>query len=163
AYLTAQALSGPALAAAWAVEALALLQLGVRTHLRLARQASAAFMTLSVTHALVFEAPPTALITGAPSLLAAAQVLGAIAIVQLIASRLQGEARRWLVAGGVLTVLYLASITIVTAFQPAPGSADIALLDLSIRQQGQVLLSGFWSLVGVAGLIIGLRSNSSII
>jgi uncharacterized membrane protein len=163
AYLTAQALSGPALAAAWAVEALALLQLGVRTHSVLARQASAGFMTLAVTHALIFEAPPNALITGAASLLAAAQALGAVALVLLIASRVEHEARRWLIAGGVLTVLYLASISIVTAFQPAAASADIALLDLSIRQQGQVLLSGFWSLVGVTGLIIGLRSNSSVI
>ena len=62
-----------------------------------------------------------------------------------------------------MTLLYIASIAIVTAFQPAAGSADVALLDLSIRQEGQVLLSGFWSLVGVAGLIVGLRINNSAI
>lgn len=160
AYLTAQALSGPMLAAAWAVEALVLLQLGVRTRSRAARYASAAFIALSVTHALILDAPPTALFTRVPSLAAAAKALGAIALVLIVAAGVYREARRWLIAGGVLTLLYLASIAIATAFQPAAGSADIALLDLSIRQEGQVLLSAFWSVVGVAGLIIGLRSNN---
>jgi uncharacterized membrane protein len=160
AYLTAQALSGPMLAAAWALEALALLQLAVRTRSQTARYASAAFIALSVTHTLFVEAPPTALLTGAPSLTAAAKTLGAIALTVLIGSYIHREARPWLIAGGVLTLLYLASIAIATMFQPAAGSADIALLDLSIRQEGQVLLSAFWSLVGVAGLIVGLRSNN---
>jgi uncharacterized membrane protein len=160
AYLTAQGLSGPTLSAAWAFEALVLLQLAVRTRSQTARYASAAFIALSVTHALIFEAPPTSLFTGAPSLAAAAKALGAIAFTLLAASRIYREARRWLIAGGVLTLLYLASIAITTAFQPAAGSANIALLDLSIRQEGQVLLSAFWSLVGVAGLIVGLRRNN---
>jgi hypothetical protein len=163
AYLTAQALSGPMLAAAWAFEAFALLALAVRTHSQSARYASAAFMTLSVTHALILEAPPAALLTGAPSLAAAAKALGAVALVLLAASRIYREARRWLIAAGALTLLYLASIAIASVFQPAAGGADIALLDLSIRQEGQVLLSAFWGLVGVAGLIIGLRTNSSAI
>jgi uncharacterized membrane protein len=161
AYLTAQALSGPMLAAAWALEALALHRLGLRSDSRPARYASAAFLTLSVTHALSLEAPPTALLTGAPSLAAAAKVLGAIAVVLLTAANFDREARRWLMAGGLLTLLYLGSVAIATVFQPTTGSADIALLDLSIRQQGQVLLSGFWSLVGVAGLIVGLKRNNS--
>ena len=160
AYLTAQALSGPVLAAAWALEALALLQMSVSTRSQLPRYAGAAFMTLSLGHALILEAPPAALVTGAPTLVAAAKALGAIALALLAGSRVDREVRPWLVAGGALTLLYLASIAIVTAFQPAPGSADTALLDLSIRQEGQVLLSGFWSLVGVAGLIVGLRTNS---
>ena len=163
AYLTAQALSGPMLAAAWALEALAVLGVSVSTHSQQARYAGAAFMTLSLGHALILEAPPAALVTGAPNLLAAAKALGAIALALLARSRVDREARRWLIAGGVATLLYLASIAIVTAFQPAAGSADIALRDLSIRQEGQVLLSGFWSLVGVAGLIVGLRTNNSVI
>ncbi|HEY2767700.1 MAG TPA: DUF2339 domain-containing protein [Solirubrobacteraceae bacterium] len=163
AYLTAQALSGSTLAAAWALEALALLRLAARTDSQPARYASAAFMTLAVTHTLFLEAPPTALLTGAPSLAAAAKALGAITLALLVASRVHHGARRWLIAGGLMTLLDLASIAIATAFQPTTGSADIALLDLSIRQQGQVLLSGFWSLVGVTGLIIGLQRNSSAI
>ena len=163
AYLTAQALSGPVLAAAWAIEALALLQLSVSTRSQPARYASAAVMTLAVSHALIIEAPPTSLLTGAPSLAAAAKALGAIALAMLAASQVRRDARRWLIGGGALTLLYLGSVAIATVFQPATGSADITLLDLSIRQEGQVLLSGFWSLVGVAGLIIGLRSNNSTI
>ena len=161
AYLTAQALSGPMLAAAWALEALALLGMSVSTHSHLARYAGAAFMTLCIGHAVILEAPPAALVTGAPNLLAAAKALGAIALALLAGSRVDREARPWLILGGVVTLLYLASIAIVTAFQPAAGSADIALLDLSIRQEGQALLSGFWSLVGVAGLIVGLRTSNS--
>ena len=33
------------------------------------------------------------------------------------------------------------------------------MLDLGVRQQGQVLLSGVWSVLGVAVLVIGLRRN----
>jgi uncharacterized membrane protein len=120
-------------------------------------------MTLSLGHALILEAPPAALVTGAPDLVATAKALGAIALALLVASRVDREARGCLVAGGALTVLYLASVAIVTAFQPAAGSADIAILDLSIRQEGQVLLSGFLSLVGVAALVVGLRSNNAAI
>jgi hypothetical protein len=151
------------LAVAWALEALALLGLGVSTRSRQARYAGAAFMTLSLGHALILEAPPAALVTGAPDLVATAKAFGAIALALLGASRVDREARGWLVAGGALTLLYLASVAIVTGFQPAAGSADIAILDLSIRQEGQVLLSGFWSLVGVAALIVGLRSNNAAI
>jgi uncharacterized membrane protein len=163
AYLTAQGLSGPMLAVAWALEALTLLGLGVSTRSRQARYAGAAFMTLSLGHALILEAPPAALVTGAPDLVATAKAFGAIALALLGASRVDREARGRLVAGGALTLLYLASVAIVTGFQPAAGSADIAILDLSIRQEGQVLLSGFWSLVGVAALIVGLRSNNAAI
>ena len=93
AYFTAQAFDGSTLAVAWALEALALLQLAVSTHSRQARYASAAFMMLSLGHALIFEAPPTALVTGAPSLVAAAKALGAIALALLagVPRRPRGE------------------------------------------------------------------------
>jgi hypothetical protein len=163
AYLTALAFNGPTLAAAWAFQALALLQLSVSTRSRQARYAGSAFIALSLGHALIFEAPPTALVTGASSPVAAAKALGAFAFVLLAGARVDRKASRWLIPVGILTLLYLASIAIVTAFQPAAGSADIALLDLSIRQEGQVLLSGLWSLVGVVGLIVGLQTNNAII
>ncbi len=41
----------------------------------------------------------------------------------------------------------------------AASGADAAVLDLSIRQQGQVLLSAYWSLLGLTALILGLRAN----
>ena len=136
AYLTAQALSGPMLAAAWALEALALLGVSVSTHSQQARYAGAAFMTLSLGDVLILEAPPAALVTGAPDLLAAAKALGAIALALLAGSRVDREARWWLIAGGVVSLLYLVSIAIATAFQPAAGSADIALLDLKHPTRG---------------------------
>jgi uncharacterized membrane protein len=45
-----------------------------------------------------------------------------------------------------VATLYLASVELVTVFQPDP----------EIRQQGQALLSGMWALVGVAALVAGL-------
>ena len=112
AYFTAQALSGPMLAAAWALEALALLEVSVSTHSQQARYASAAFMMLSLGHALILEAPPAALVTGAPDLLAAAKALGAIALVLLAGARVDREASRWLIAGRHPEPSYLASIAI---------------------------------------------------
>lgn len=80
----------------------------------------------------------------------------------LRAGRLLGRHRTWLTAGGAAALLYLASVAIITAFQPA-GGVDATLLDLSIRQQGQVLLSVFWTLLGLTSLLIGLRRNRSFI
>jgi uncharacterized membrane protein len=64
-------------------------------------------------------------------------------------------------AAGAATLLYLGSVAIITAFQPGSANADDTLLDLSVRQQGQVLLSGCWGLIGVTALVIGLRRQST--
>lgn len=159
AYLTAQALSGSALTVAWALEALALVQVEARTKDGQAGWAAAGFLGLAVAHAILGEAPPTGLITGVPSLSAAAVSLGAIALTAGWAARLQPHRRRWLLAGMAVTLLYLGSVAIITAFQPAAGTSGEAVLELSVRQQGQVLLSACWSLLGLAGLIAGLRRN----
>jgi Predicted membrane protein (DUF2339) len=161
AYLTALALTGPALAAAWAMEGVALTQLDVRTTDRVARWGAVGFLGLAALHAMVSEAPPTALVTGAASLPAAATGLGAIALALAWIARVRLPARKWFLAGTAGTLLYLASVAIITVFQPTAGGADTTLLDLSVRQQGQVLLSTGWSLVGLAGLIFGLRRNLS--
>ena len=55
-------------------------------------------------------------------------------------------------------MLYLASVAIISVFQPS-ASVDSALLDLSVRQQGQVLLSACWACLGLTVLIVGLRRN----
>ena len=60
-------------------------------------------------------------------------------------------------AGGF--VLYLASVACISAFQPAAGAVSATVLDLSVRQQGQVLLSAMWSVTGLIGLIFGLRAK----
>jgi uncharacterized membrane protein len=55
--------------------------------------------------------------------------------------------------------VYLASVAIITAFQPEPGQVADTVLDLTVRQQGQVILSALWSVVGVTALIVGLRTK----
>ena len=70
-----------------------------------------------------------------------------------------GTHRRALLAGAAVTLLYLASVAIITVFQPSGVVAGTAVLDLPVRQEGQVLLSVLLSLVGLAALIAGLRRN----
>jgi predicted metal-binding membrane protein len=152
-------LSGSALVTAWAFEALALSRLAVTGRDGVARFGAVGFLALAATHALVIEAPPMALVDGARSLGAAAIALGAIVItVSLAAVESDRDDRPWLVGGAAAALLYLGSLAIITVFQPAAGVAP-DLLELSVRQQGQVLLSACWSLVGVISLIAGLRRN----
>jgi uncharacterized membrane protein len=52
--------------------------------------------------------------------------------------------------------LYLASIALVTPFQPGGDATGLPLSELDVRQQGQVLLSALWALAGVGALVAGL-------
>jgi uncharacterized membrane protein len=162
AYLTSQVLTGPELVAAWAAEATALGQLARRTGDDLARYAGLGFLALAALHTLAIEAPPAALLTGVKSLTDAAIALGALALASLRIGRTRpGDApsRRALLAAGAGSLLYLASAAIITTFQPVGAGQEIVLLDLSVRQEGQVLLSACWSLTGLVALIVGLRRN----
>lgn len=162
AYLTSQLLTGSQLVAAWALEAAVLAQLARRTGDEVARYGGLGFLALGAIHTLYIEAPPTALLTGVSSLSDAAIAMGAIALASLRSgqTRPQGSASRWsLLAAGSGALMYLASTAIVTTFQPVGAGQEITLLDLSVRQEGQVLLSACWSLTGLAGLIVGLRRN----
>ncbi|MGH3627999.1 MAG: DUF2339 domain-containing protein, partial [Sciscionella sp.] len=166
AYLTSQGLSGSALVAAWALEAVALAQLARRTGDPVAGYGGYAFLGLAALHTLAIEAPPTALLTGVKSLLDAAIALGVIALASLRAGQASCEGSRsrlWLLAGGVGALLYLASAAIITTFQPAAGGHESTLLDLSIRQEGQVLLSVCWALTGLIDLIVGLRQSRPLV
>ena len=75
------------------------------------------------------------------------------------ARKLLGEARATLAATGAITLLYLASVAVVTAFQPGDGAATAGLFDLGARELGQLLLSALWALTGVAALVAGLRRD----
>jgi len=164
AYLAATALDGPSLVAAWTVEGVALAQLHRRTHDQVAQLGALAFLTGAALHTLAIEAPASALLTGVPALAGAAVALGVIAAALLRTGYLHpsdSTPRRWLFASSATTLLYLASVTIVTNFQPTAATALASVLDLSIRQQGQVVLSALWSLTGLAALILGLRSNTN--
>lgn len=163
AYLSAGALDGSALVAAWAFEGLALARLSQRTSDQTAHYGSLGFLALAVAHTLVWEAPPWALLTGVPDLAAATLALVALMITTGLAGRTQREQSRWrsgLTAAGAAAALYLLSVTCITVFQPAAGTVFDTVLDLSVRQQGQVLLSVLWSATGLAGLIFGLKSSN---
>ena len=54
-------------------------------------------------------------------------------------------------------MLHLASVEIITVFQPSGGGASLG--ELGVRQQGQVLLSGLWAVVGATALVAGLRRD----
>lgn len=141
AYLTALALDGPALAAAFAAQALVLATLSARGDDPIAGWGGGAFLALALGHALAFEAPPIALVSGLASIPAAGLALGAVALVALRAAHLLPRARTALAATGALTLLYLASAALVTPFP---------------NDLGQALLSGLWATAGLAGLMVGL-------
>ena len=50
-------------------------------------------------------------------------------------------------------------MAIITAFQPSASGQTDVVLELSVRQQGQVLLSALWAIIGLAGLIVALRRD----
>jgi hypothetical protein len=160
AYLTASVLAGDALVVAWALEGAALAQIARVTRDRVALSAGLTFLGGALAHTLVVEAPPQALVAGAANLKAASIALGAVAAsaIQIGRSRIEGVALGARIVAA-LGALYLASIAIVTAFQPTPGAALVTVFDLGIRQQGQVLLSILWSAVGLATLLVGLRGR----
>jgi hypothetical protein len=141
AYLAALTLDGPALAVALAMQALALATIGARARDDVAIAGAGAFLALALGHALAFEAPPGALVSGLDSIPAAAAALGAAAFAAARAAMLLLRRRVALAATAAVTLLYLASTALVT---PLPG-------DL-----GQALISGLWALTGLAALLAGL-------
>jgi uncharacterized membrane protein len=160
AYLTAVTLGGPALVCAWALEALALARLGRAGRDPVSRYASFAFLGLASAYALATEALPNGLVVGVDDLAAAAIALAVIALVTFLIARMQPAASRlltWMTAGAAAALLYLVSIAIVTVFQPSAGASAETVLDLSVRQQGQVILSFLWTALGLGALIVGLK------
>jgi uncharacterized membrane protein len=161
-YLTAATVSGGALVAVWAAESVALAEISRRTSDRVTRYGALVFLAAAGVHATLVEAPPTALVSGVDNLGAAALALAAVAAAALRIG-LGGErghrAGQMLVASSGAVILYLASVAVISAFQPAPGTEAVIVLDLGVRQQGQVLLSALWGVVGIAGLIAGLRRD----
>lgn len=165
AYVAALALDGTALALAWAGEAVALAGLARRTRDPVAAVGGAAFTALAAGHALVVEAPPAALVDGLAHPLSAAAALGAVAGAMLatwwaIGPQRDPRLRVAALSGAGLTLLYLASVLLVDAFQPGGGSGIGLDWALSVRQQGQVLLSGLWALTGTATVVAGLRRRA---
>ena len=162
AYLAAVTLDGPALVVVWTGAAVALCEASRRAGHAVAGWGGLTYLGAALFHALVFEAPPTALVTGLDQPLAAAISLGVVLVAAASCGR-RGSCPAGLapalLAGASITALYLASALVVTPFQPGSPAAEASLFDLDVRQQGQVLLSALWSLAGFGALVLGLRRD----
>ncbi len=148
AYLTAATLDGAALAAAWASEAAALLELARRRGERLAQTGGLAFAGLAALYTLFAVAPPTGLGSEPVDLGAAAIALAALGGLGWRASRLADPGSRARGLYGLSTAgaaLYMASLAVVTL------------------PDGQVALSALWGVTGVLALVGGLRASSALV
>ena len=163
AVLTALTLDGLQLVLAWSLEVVALAGIGRRTGDRVAGVGALAFLALAATHALAYEAPPVSLVTGLAEPAAAVAALAAVAaclVVQAAWAEEGSRAQTVLRALAALTLLYLASTVVVTPFE-SDSAVDSALL--SAHQQGQMVLSVFWALVGVGTMVVGLRRDLGVV
>jgi hypothetical protein len=177
AYLTAIALDGPALAAAYAAEAVVLATIGLHERDEVAAWGGAAYLGLALGCTLGVVAPPDALVTGLANLPGAALALAAVAVAALRGAQLLGRARSdadhggelaglltraraTLGATGAIALLYLASTALVTGFQPEDGAPGAGIFALGVRQLGQLLLSALWAVTGLTALVIGLRRDN---
>jgi uncharacterized membrane protein len=159
AYGTAVLLEGVALSGAWAVEAVVLVELGRRLKHQVAAAAALGFVLLAALHAVLFEARPDALVDGAQPFWEAAVALVAVAAAAAFAAwrglTVFEHERTVLATVAGTALVYLVSVGIVSAFQPGAGLA--AAGTLTVREQGQAILSAVWSLLGLGLLWVGLR------
>jgi uncharacterized membrane protein len=160
ALLTAMMLDGLPLVLTWTAEVVALGAIGHRTRDLLSSCAAGAFLALAAVHTLAYEAPPVSLVTGladpAAGLIALTAVAGsALALAEKVKSSWPEE-RNTLWGAAALALLYLGSVAVVTPFESSTAF-DSALL--SAHQQGQMVLSVFWALVGVGTIAVGLRRD----
>jgi len=164
AYLTAGALDGAALASAWAVEGLALIRLAQTEGDETSWLGGLGFLGLAATHAVLFEAPPVALVRGIGDLGPAVVALAAIVCATFTGGRLHPSAstrRRGLLGVCAVAGLYLVSVALVSVLESHTSGAGHAVLALNPRQQAQVALSCLWSLAGLTALTFGLRRGLS--
>src|SRR3954470_9481056 len=123
AYATDYALGGPALVAAWAGTGAALA--GTIRRDRLGLVASGGFVGMAALHALVYEAPlESSLATGVHDLAGSAAAVaavaaGCVAIARQLSRATDRAARTTLFGAAAVALLYLASVAIVTVFQPS--------------------------------------------
>jgi len=158
--LLALVFEGTLLVVALVVLAVALAEAARLTQDRACVVAALASLGMALAHALTVEAPPSALVQGLADPAAAAVALLALVVGAALLAR-SGRWEPWWREGlgglAALVALYLASVLVVTPF----GSGEAAALGL--RQEGQVLLSALWSVVGVAALVVGLRRDLKVL
>ena len=145
----ALAIGGPALVAAWSAEALVLAWAARRIGDPRGQIASAAFFALAVAHTVIFEAPPDALRSGVDDLGVAALAVAIVGATAVALNRLAAlpELRLAYLGVAATAALYLPSLAIVSAFD-----GD----ELEPGQTPQVVLSAFWAVTGLAGIVVGL-------
>ena len=164
ALLTAMAVDGLQLVLIWVAEVVALGAIGRRTRDELTTSAAVGFLALAAIHALVYEAPPVSLVTGLAEPLTAVVALGAVAAGAIVLAGWVDSSditlRNVLRGAGALTLLYLGSVGVVTPFETS-GALDSALL--SAHQQGQMVLSVFWGMVGVGTIVVGLQRDRAVL
>lgn len=157
----ADALGGPVLVAGWGVQAVLLSYLARRAKAEPERfgsdaqrlsVAAATYVALAFGHALFFEAPIDSLRHGLDSLPRAAVALAVASAAAAVCAWLLREVRPDRAAAGealaAAGLVYLGSAAIVDWWG--------VYADGTPRQGGQVALSAYWTLLGVAGLVAGL-------
>jgi uncharacterized membrane protein len=145
----ALAIDGPALVAGWSAEALVLAWAARRFGDPRGQIASTAFFTLALAHTVLLEAPPDALRSGVDDFLLAAIAVAIVGVTAAALSRLSSLPELRMIFAGVAATaaVYLPSLAIVSAF-----NGD----ELQPGQTPQVLLSAFWAVAGLAGIVVGL-------
>jgi hypothetical protein len=161
AYGTAVVVHDVWLVVAWAVEAVVFAEIGRRLEHRVAAVGGLGFLVLAALHTLGNEAQPDALVYGAKPFWEAAVALGAIAVGAAFVGwrglRFAQREREVVIGVAGVALVYLASIGIVSIFQP--GTVEVQEGALTVREQGQAILSAFWSLLGLGLLWAGLRRD----
>jgi uncharacterized membrane protein len=145
----ALAIDGPALVAGWSAEALVLAWAARRFGDARGQIGSAAFFTLALAHTVLIEAPPDALRLGVDDFVRAAIAVAVVGATAAGLGRLSSlpELRTAYAGLAATAAVYLPSFAIVSAFD-----GD----ELQPGQTPQVLLSAFWAIVGLAGIVVGL-------
>ena len=148
----ALAIDGPALVAAWSAEALVLAWAARRFGDPRGQIAAAAFFALALAHTVMIEAPPDALRSGLEDFGTAAIAVVIVGATAAALSRLSvvPELRLAYLGIAATAALYLPSLAIVSAFE-----GD----ELEPGQTPQVLLSAFWAVAGLTGIVVGLLKD----
>jgi uncharacterized membrane protein len=151
----ALALDGPALVAGWAAEGVLMAWVARRTDDQRGYLGSAAFLSLAAVHAVVFEAPPSALAYGLDSpgraVVALALVAGGLAAAAALLPQPERRSEADTLRIGVATtVVYLASVLVADVAGAHSGGTT---------QNSQLALSALWAALGFALLVAGLSRD----
>lgn len=125
------------------------------------------YLAGALLHSVALEATPASLVEGLNDVPEAlASLLAVTAGCFAVGYIMRNDETWWkptLYVGGSTMLLYLASTLIITPFQPGGGAEGSNLINLDILQRGQVLLSVFWALTGLAFLAYGLLRDKDLL